>query len=481
MSYVSTPCQEKWRSSSSQSIEGSLADSQCLTPSLSRIAPGLDSLEDSTHRAAAWLAAQWHHAQAASSERQPVNRFHRWCRQQVLRRLSARAAEPIQIQDADGLHASDVESRELRSAPLIEVLNPQAYSMFVTGGSLGGAEAYLRGHWRSPDLLRVMRALSRQSDALTKLESGTPRSRRYARVIGNWFRRNTRSGSRRNISAHYDLSNEFFQLMLDPTMTYSSGIFQNAADTMEQASQQKYDRICRKLALRSSDHLLEIGCGWGGFAIHAATHYGCQVTAVTISQQQFNFAKRRIQELGLEDRIELLLRDYRDLTGQYDKLVSIEMIEAVGEKYLDTYFQQCCSLLRPDGLMMLQSILIADDRFDHYRKSVDFIRRYVFPGGFLPAMSAISQSLRRATDFRIAACDDFGLHYAETLARWRTNFWNHIDGVRKLGFDERFIRTWDYYLCYCEAGFAERQIGVSHLLLMKPGCRDTSIGLPLPG
>lgn len=437
-------------------------------------------MEDSTRRATAWLAAQWQQAQARSCAPQPLNPIHRWCRAQVLRRLSARAAEPIRIKDADGLHGVELDEAQHATTPHIEVLEPHAYLMFVLGGSLGGAEAYLRGYWRSPDLLRVMRALSRQSDSLTNLESGTPRTRRYARVVANWFHRNTRAGSRRNISAHYDLSNDFFQLMLDRTMTYSSGVFHEPSDTMELASEQKYDRIGRKLALTPEDHVLEIGCGWGGFAIYAARNYGCRVTAVTISQQQFNFAKRRIREQGLEDRIDLILKDYRDLTGKYDKIVSIEMIEAVGEQFLDTYFRKCSNLLRPDGLMMLQSILISDDRYDHYRSSVDFIRRYVFPGGFLPAMSAISQSLRRTTDFRIAACDDFGLHYAETLARWRTSFWKQIDEVRQLGFDERFIRTWDYYLCYCEAGFAERQIGVSHLLLMKPGCREASIGIPLP-
>jgi cyclopropane-fatty-acyl-phospholipid synthase len=295
------------------------------------------------------------------------------------------------------------------------------------------------------------------------------------RFLKHWLRRNTRSGSRRNIAAHYDLSNEFFALMLDRTMTYSSGLFESPHASLEEASLAKYDRICRKLRLRSSDHVLEIGCGWGGFAAHAAREYGCRVTATTVSRQQFDFARERLHQEGLSGRVELLLQDYRDLKGCYDRLVSIEMIEAVGERYLDVFFAQCNRLTKPDGAMALQAITIPDHRYDRYRRSVDFIQRYVFPGGFLPSISAIGKSLQRGTDFRLDHLEDFGLHYAETLRIWRENFWANIQQVRRLGFDDRFVRTWHYYLCYCEAAFRERQIGVCQLTLARPDDRRVAV------
>jgi cyclopropane-fatty-acyl-phospholipid synthase len=259
--------------------------------------------------------------------------------------------------------------------------------------------------------------------------------------------------------------------MLDSTMTYSSGVFPSPNATLKEASVEKYDRICRKLQLSPQDHVLEIGTGWGGFAEHAARQYGCQVTTTTISHQQHAYAARRFSDASLGERVTLLKDDYRDLSGEYDKLVSIEMIEAVGEKFLPSYFEKCSELLKPDGMMLLQAITIPDHRYDRYRKSVDFIQRYVFPGGFLPSMGAIGNCIGRKTDFRFFHAEDFGSHYARTLADWRVNFWREIEAVRSLGFDDRFIRTWHYYLCYCEAGFYERQIGVSQLLLTRPACR----------
>ena len=266
-------------------------------------------------------------------------------------------------------------------------------------------------------------------------------------------------------------ANDFFALMLDSTMTYSSGVFQDDQDSLEQASVEKYDRICRKLRLTPADRVLEIGTGWGGFAEHAARHYGCQVTTTTISGEQFEYAKRRFQSLAVADRINLLQKDYRDLTGQFDKLVSIEMVEAVGEKYLPQFFAKCSQLLRPDGAMLLQAIGIPEHRYDRYRKSVDFIQQYIFPGGFLPGLGKIMGCLGANTDFRVFHLEEFGSDYAETLAHWRRRFWDRIDEVRRMGFDERFIRTWHYYLCYCEAGFRERQIGVAQIMLTKPECR----------
>lgn len=353
----------------------------------------------------------------------------------------------------------------------INVHNRRFYRDVVLGGGLGAAESYIRGQWDSPDLTAAMRVLAQNSDVLAGVDRGAARWLRPLRAVANWLRRNTRAGSKRNISAHYDLSNDFFALMLDPTMTYSSGIFPTRESTLEEASIEKYDRICRKLQLKPEDHLLEIGTGWGGFAEHAVRNYGCHVTTTTISDQQHAYAKRRLRTVGIDHRVTLLKDDYRDLRGAYDKLVSIEMIEAVGEKFLPGYFAKCSELLKPHGMMCLQAITIPDHRYDDYRRSVDFIQRYIFPGGFLPSIGAIGACLGRATDFRFVHSEDFGTHYAETLAHWRHNFWQEIDAVRSLGFDERFIRTWHYYLCYCEAGFREREIGVSQLLLTKPACR----------
>ena len=336
---------------------------------------------------------------------------------------------------------------------------------------MGAAEAYIRGDWDSPDLTVAMRVLAQNSEILAGVERGATRLLRPLRAAANWLRRNTPAGSKRNIAAHYDLSNDFFSLMLDPTMTYSSGVFLSRETTLEEASIEKYDRICRKLQLTPDDHVLEIGTGWGGFAEHAAKNYGCRVTTTTISEQQHAYAQQRFREAGLDHRITLLKDDYRDLRGKYDKLVSIEMIEAVGEKFLPSYFAKCSDLLKPHGMMCLQSITIPDHRYDRYRKSVDFIQRYIFPGGFLPSMGAIGECLGRVTDFRLFNVEDFGTHYADTLARWRRNFWHEMDAVKSLGFDDRFIRTWHYYLCYCEAGFRERQIGVSQITLTKPACR----------
>ncbi len=353
----------------------------------------------------------------------------------------------------------------------IDVYDRRFYRAVVLGGGIGAAEAYIRGYWDSPDLTAAMRVLAQNDEVLAGVETSATRLVRPLCAAANWLRRNTRAGSKRNIAAHYDLSNEFFALMLDRTMTYSSGVFPSSSATLEDASIEKYDRICRKLQLSPRDNVLEIGTGWGGFAQHAVKNYGCRVTTTTISEEQHAYAERRFREASLNDRITLLKDDYRELHGEYDKLVSIEMIEAVGEKFLPGYFAKCSELLKPHGMMCLQAITIPDHRYDTYRKSVDFIQRYIFPGGFLPSMSAMAGCIGRGTDFRFLHVEDFGPHYAETLARWRHNFWREIEAVKSLGFDERFSRTWHYYLCYCEAGFRERQIGVAQLTLTKPACR----------
>jgi len=357
----------------------------------------------------------------------------------------------------------------------IQVHDFRFYRALALGGSLGAAEAYLKGWWSCDDLVSLFRLLSKNSAVLAGMDRGAAKFFRGLSAWTHFFRRNTRSGSRRNIAAHYDLGEDFYALFLDDTMTYSAGVFPYAECTLAEASLEKYDRICRKLEISPRDHILEIGSGWGGFAVHAALNYGCHVTTTTISRRQFDYTRDRVRQTGLEGRVSVLCEDYRNLTGAYDKVVSIEMIEAVGHEFLDLYFRKCSQLLRPDGMMLLQAITIPDHRFDQYRHSVDFIQKYVFPGGCLPSVSAISNAIRRATDFRFFHLEDFGSHYAETLARWRASFWRNIDQVRGLGFDERFIRMWHYYLCYSEAGFLDNQIGVAQILLTKPNCRRSPL------
>ncbi|MET0378422.1 MAG: cyclopropane-fatty-acyl-phospholipid synthase family protein, partial [Spongiibacteraceae bacterium] len=273
------------------------------------------------------------------------------------------------------------------------------------------------------------------------------------------------------IAAHYDLGNDFYELFLDPSMMYSAAIFPHADSSLEQASLYKIDRICKKLQLQPQDHLLEIGTGWGGLALHAARQYGCRVTTTTISRQQFDYANQLINAAGLSDRVTVLLQDYRDLTGQYDKLVSVEMIEAVGHRYYRDYFSRCGTLLKADGLMLIQAITIADQRYERARRSVDFIQRHIFPGGALPSLAVIAHTIARHSDLTISGIEEITQHYARTLQAWSQRFLAQLERVRALGYDERFIRMWQFYLCYCEGGFMERSIGTHQILFAKPACR----------
>lgn len=354
----------------------------------------------------------------------------------------------------------------------VTVNDAGVYQRMLTGGSLGAAESYLDGDWDCDNLTNLVRVFARNLDLSDQHDRGPLAffSRLTAKAL-HWFNRNTKAGSRRNIEAHYDLGNDFFKLFLDETMMYSSAIFEDPSMTLAQASTAKLDRICRKLQLSPSDHVIEIGTGWGGFAHHAAANYGCRVTTTTISKQQHAWAIDRINAAGLEDRVELLLEDYRDLTGRYDKLVSIEMIEAVGAKFHDTYFKKCESLLKSDGVMALQGIVMPEQRYDSYLKSVDFIQKYIFPGGSLPSVAAIGQSVAKTTDMRVLHVEDIAPHYAQTLREWRRRFFERIDDVRAQGYPERFIRMWDYYFCYCEAAFEERVVGTVQMLLAKQGSR----------
>lgn len=345
----------------------------------------------------------------------------------------------------------------------LEVLDSRFYRRLATGGALGAAESYLRGEWRSENLVALFQLLARNQATLQSISSNARWITRPMASIYHWLRRNSISGSRQNIHAHYDLGNDFFSLFLDPTMTYSSGYFVDDQSTLEEASIEKYDRICRRLRLRPEHHLVEIGTGWGGFALHAARNYGCHITTTTISAEQHAYARQQVNAAGLGDRIDLRMQDYRDLEGQFDRLVSIEMIEAVGAEFLPTYFQQCAKLLKPSGEMVIQAITIPDQRYLQYRKQVDFIQRYIFPGGCLPSLGAIAAAVSTTTGLQLVHLEDFAVHYARTLMMWRNRFGQRIDEVRRLGLDDRFIRMWDYYLAYCEAGFRERMTGVAQL------------------
>lgn len=398
----------------------------------------------------------------------------RLARRVVTARLTGLRRGEITLEDRGGTTRLGQPS-ELHAS--IQIHNPSFFREAAAGGTLSVAESYLRGDWDCGDLTALFRIFIRNMDAADRLDRGIARLAGMGQRLYHWWRANSRAGSRRNIGAHYDLGNDFFRLWLDETLAYSSGVFLTSQATLQQASLEKFDRVCRKLDLQPTDHLLEIGSGWGGLAIHAAQNYRCRVTTTTISREQFDVARERINQAGLAQQVSLLQQDYRDLTGQFDKLVSIEMIEAVGHHYLDQFFRQCGTLLRPDGSLVLQAIVMPERGYATYLRNVDFIQRYVFPGGCLPSLAAMLQSVGRATDLRFVHAEDFAPHYAETLRRWRRSFQQHLDDVRQLGYSEGFIRLWHYYLCYCEATFEERYVGVVQIQFDKPECRRDPIML----
>ena len=350
----------------------------------------------------------------------------------------------------------------------VQIHDTSVWGMIASNGSIGAGEAFIHGYWSSPDLTKVIRVLVSNMDVLDAMEGGLARLGRPLIRGLHWINRNTRKGSQKNIAAHYDLGNDMFEQFLDPTMMYSAAQFLTADDTLEQAQLNKLQRICQKLDLKPADHLLEIGTGWGSMALYAAQHYGCKVTTTTLSKEQFDYTQTRIEALGLQEQVTLLLEDYRDLTGQYDKLVSIEMIEAVGHHFLPSYFKQCSHLLKPHGLMLLQAITIREQRYEQAKSSVDFIQRYIFPGGALPSVQKMLEIVGKDTDMNMMHMEDFGLHYAKTLRLWHENFRRAHGRLTELGYDEYFLRLWEFYLCYCEGGFLERSIGTAQLLLAKP-------------
>ena len=360
---------------------------------------------------------------------------------------------------------SPIKEEDLKAKIIIHDIS--LYRDFVKGGSIGVAEAFIAGKWTSPNLTNVIRVFAKAQQATDSIENNKSWLNKLKNTISHWQNRNTQSGSKRNILAHYDLGNELYTRFLDPSMMYSSAVYPNANATLAEAQQYKLHTICEKLSLNENDHLLEIGTGWGGLAIYAAQHYRCKVTTTTISDAQFDYAKQQVEALNLGDKITLLKKDYRELSGTFDKVVSIEMIEAVGYEYLPSFFQQCNDRLKAVGKLLIQSITIADQRFDYYKNNVDFIQRYIFPGGFLPSINTLSQHITQHSSLVMESLDDIGLDYARTLAHWRKNFLGSWSELTHLGYDDTFKRLWLYYFAYCEGAFLERSTSTIQLLARK--------------
>ncbi|HEY2684222.1 MAG TPA: cyclopropane-fatty-acyl-phospholipid synthase family protein [Steroidobacteraceae bacterium] len=389
----------------------------------------------------------------------------------LCRQLRSLQEGKLRLVDAD----SSLEFGKGGACVTLRVHDPRFYGEVLLGGSLGAGESYALGYWSCDDLTALVRLMVANRDLTEAVDSGLSRTASSVLRLAHFVRRNTVRGSARNIAAHYDLGNEFFELFLDDTLAYSCGIFESETATLEQASRAKFDAALGKLRLKPSDQLLEIGTGWGGLAIHAARHYGCRVTTATISRRQFELARERVQRAGLEDKVTVLLKDYRELRGRFDALISIEMVEAVGHQYLDGYFAICSKLLKPEGAMLLQAITIRDQLYRQALRSVDFIKRHIFPGSFIPSVAVLIDSVARRTDLKLSHLEDLGPHYARTLKIWRQRLLARREEARRLGYSDSFLRMWEYYLCYCEGGFEERQLGDVQMLLTKPNSRRAAI------
>ncbi len=405
-------------------------------------------------------------ASSFSRSRLP-GRLNAWAALLLRRQLAELRAGELLLADGE-VEAFGAVAASFPVSVRIDVRHPAFYGSTVFGGSVGAAESYMADAWRCTDLVGLVRLMVRNRAVLEGLDGGMALLTAPLRRLLHAWNRNTETGSQRNIAAHYDLGNDFFKLFLDDTLMYSCALFERPGMTLQQAQIAKLDRICQRLALKPGDRVIEIGSGWGGFALHAASRYDCHVTTTTLSANQYQLAAERIRAAGLEDRITLLQQDYRQLTGQYDKLVSIEMIEAVGHHYFQTFFKTCAGLLKPDGLMLVQAITINDREYRRARDEVDFIKRYVFPGSCIPAITALLGAATRASDLQLIHLDDIGPHYATTLRCWREAFLARRDEVRALGYPEAFIRLWEFYLAYCEGGYLERALGDVHLLMAKP-------------
>ena len=352
-------------------------------------------------------------------------------------------------------------------AAKIEIRDMSCYRDFIFRGGIGAAESYIEGKWSSPDLTRVIRIFARAQKLTDDLESNKNFVAKFKDKLLHLMNANSVKQAKNNIISHYDLGNGLYRNFLDERMQYSAAIFQNSETDLETAQLNKLEVICQKLELTADDHLLEIGTGWGGLAIHAAKNYGCRVTTTTISEEQYQYAKQAVEDEGLTSQITLLKKDYRELEGQFNKLVSIEMIEAVGYQYLTSFFKKCNDCLLPGGKMLLQSITIADQRLERYLKSVDFIQKHIFPGGFLPSITEIANRTQQHTQLVINGVEDIGLHYALTLMHWRQRFLFSWQRIKPFGYDETFKRLWTYYFCYCEGAFLERSISTVQIEFRK--------------
>ena len=389
-------------------------------------------------------------------------------RRMVLKQLEKLETGCLNLIDAEHRYHFGELAKHAELSATIEVIDSSFYGDIAFAGSIGAGEAYMRGAWQCEDLVSLVRILLRNREVLDGMEKGTARLTLATQRFLHWINRNTREGARRNIASHYDLGNEFFALWLDESMMYSSAMFENPQQSLADAQRHRLDVVCEKLDLGPDDHVMEIGTGWGGFAIHAAQKYGCRVTTTTISKQQYEMAWQRVEQAGLQDRVELLLEDYRDLEGQYDKLVSIEMIEAIGSDQYEMYFDQCNKLLKPGGRMLIQAITIADEQYGYAQRNVDFIQRYIFPGSCLPSLAVMNTTIKKVSDMQVTGVEDIGLDYALTLNHWRCNFFARVHDVTDLGYPDEFIWMWEFYLCYCEGGFLERAISDVHLVADKP-------------
>ncbi|MGF1752064.1 cyclopropane-fatty-acyl-phospholipid synthase family protein [Vibrio makurazakiensis] len=400
-----------------------------------------------------------------STQKKPMSK-HRSLIFTVLAKLENSCIEIIE----DGEHTL-FGDRSASLSGTVVIHDISFYKDMVLGGGIGAAEAYMDGKWTSPDLTAVIRVMAANQHQLDKVEQKVQWFSKFKNQLLRWKNANSEQGSKRNILAHYDLGNELYNRFLDPSMQYSCAIYSQERSTLEQAQQLKMKTICERLELKATDRVIEIGTGWGGLAIYIAQHYGCHVTTTTISEAQHQYAEDKINALGLAENITLLKQDYRKLTGSYDKLVSVEMIEAVGHEYLSTFFKKCSNLLKSDGKMLIQSITIADKRYDRYRKNVDFIQKYIFPGGCLPSVSVITGKMARNTDLVVHEIHDIGLHYARTLHDWRIEFDKNWSELINLGYNDEFKRLWNFYLCYCEGAFLQRSISTHHVVARKPDFR----------
>ena len=391
----------------------------------------------------------------------------------LFKKLKGLKTGELTIIDGSEIHVFGIPKSELKAT--LTVSSQEFYVFLGSGGTNGAAEAFTAGYWSADNLVELIQIIIRNKKTMEGLESGLARLTNPITKIIHRLRQNTLKGSKSNILAHYDLSNDFYKLWLDSTMTYSSGIFLNKKSSMLDASVEKLDRLCRKLNLNSSDHVLEIGTGWGSFATHAAKNYGCKVTTTTISDNQFNYVAELISKENLDNKITLLNKDYRELEGVFDKVVSIEMIEAVGSDFVPGFFEKASSLLKKNGLMALQGITYNDPDFNAYKNSVDFIRKYIFPGSCLISLSQVEKAIKEKTDLIMVDSEDITLHYARTLEIWRKDFENVLPQVRELGFSDPFIRIWVFYLVYCEAGFLENLIGDFQFIFAKPDSKNIKI------